>query len=169
MKKRLRQKECRLFQDNMITDKKDPTVNSENVQWNNIVHYTQQISLSHRPGSQWILRTLMGVTGCHIYTPMGSLSFLRSEIRLERERERRSVVVPEWAVVHSDVSCSDWLLVSLAALCDLNIFLQKSFLPKRAPGICSSLAHIHIAIGANQVNQHGSQRHPSGSSKLANI
>lgn len=57
----------------------------------------------------------------------------------ERERERRSVVVPEWAVVHSEVSCSDWLLVSLAALCDLNIFLQKSFRPSRAPGICSSL------------------------------
>jgi len=48
--------------------------------------------------------------------PMGSLSFLRREIRRDRERERRSVVVPEWAVVHSDVSCSDWLLVSLAAL-----------------------------------------------------
>lgn len=72
---------------------------------------------------------------------MGSLSFLRSEIRRERDRERRSVVVPEWAVVHSEVSCSDWLLVSLAALWDLNIFLQKSFLPKRAPGICSSLIH----------------------------
>lgn len=75
--------------------------------------------------------------------PMGSLSFLRSEIRRERDRERRSVVVPEWAVVHSEVSCSDWLLVSLAALWDLNIFLQKSFLPKSAPGICSSLIHKH--------------------------
>lgn len=52
----------------------------------------------------------------HRNIPMGSLSFLRSEIRRERDRERRSVVVPEWAVVHSDVSCSDWLLVSLAAL-----------------------------------------------------
>lgn len=70
---------------------------------------------------------------------MGSFSFLRSEMRRDLERERRSVVVPEWAVVHSEVSCSDWLLVSLAALCDLNIFLQKSFLPSRAPGICSSL------------------------------
>ena len=70
---------------------------------------------------------------------MGSFSFLRSEMRRDRDRERRSVVVPEWAVVHSDVSCSDWLLVSLAALCDLNIFLQKSFLPSRAPGSCSSL------------------------------
>lgn len=48
--------------------------------------------------------------------PMGSLSFLRSDMRRDLERERRSVVVPEWAVVHSDVSCSDWLLVSLAAL-----------------------------------------------------
>lgn len=70
---------------------------------------------------------------------MGSFSFLRSEMRRDLERERRSVVVPEWAVVHSEVSCSDWLLVSLAALCDLNIFRQKSFLPSRAPGICSSL------------------------------
>lgn len=52
----------------------------------------------------------------HKNIPMGSLSFLRSEIRRERDRDRRSVVVPEWAVVHSDVSCSDWLLVSLAAL-----------------------------------------------------
>lgn len=60
-------------------------------------------------------------------------------MRRDRDRERRSVVVPEWAVVHSEVSCSDWLLVSLAALCDLNIFLQKSFRPSRAPGICSSL------------------------------
>lgn len=75
----------------------------------------------------------------HKNIPKGSLSFLRNEIRRERDRERRSVVVPEWAVVHSDVSCSDWLLVSLAALWDLNIFLQKSFLPKSAPGICSSL------------------------------
>lgn len=64
---------------------------------------------------------------------------MRSEMRRDLDRERRSVVVPECAVVHSDVSCSDWLLVSLAALCDLNIFLQKSFLPRRAPGICSSL------------------------------
>lgn len=52
----------------------------------------------------------------HLHTPIGSFSFLRSEMRRERERERRSMVVPEWAVVHSDVSCSDWLLVSLAAL-----------------------------------------------------
>lgn len=70
---------------------------------------------------------------------MGSFSFLRREMRRDLDRERRSVVVPEWAVVHSEVSCSDWLLVSLAALWDLNIFLQKSFLPSRAPGICSSL------------------------------
>ena len=74
-----------------------------------------------------------------VLLPIGNFSFLRSEIRRDLERERRSVVVPEWAVVHSEVSCSDWLLVSLAALCDLNIFLQKSFLPSRAPGICSSL------------------------------
>lgn len=60
-------------------------------------------------------------------------------MRRDLDRDRRSVVVPEWAVVHSEVSCSDWLLVSLAALWDLNIFLQKSFLPRRAPGICSSL------------------------------
>lgn len=60
-------------------------------------------------------------------------------MRRDLDRERRSVVVPECAVVHSEVSCSDWLLVSLAALCDLNIFLQKSFLPRSAPGICSSL------------------------------
>lgn len=74
-----------------------------------------------------------------IHLPMGSLSFFRREIRRERERERLSVVVPEWAVVHSDVSCSDWLLVSLAALCDLNIFRQKSLRPRTAPWICSSL------------------------------
>lgn len=74
-----------------------------------------------------------------IHLPMGSLSFFRREIRRERERERLSVVVPEWAVVHSDVSCSDWLLVSLAALCDLNIFRQKSLRPRLAPWICSSL------------------------------
>lgn len=78
--------------------------------------------------------------------PIGSFSFLRSEMRRDLERERRSVVVPEWAVVHSDVSCSDWLLVSLAALCDLNIFLQKSFLPSSAPGICSSLPERGVFI-----------------------
>lgn len=74
-----------------------------------------------------------------IHLPMGSLSFFRREIRRERERERLSVVVPEWAVVHSDVSCSDWLLVSLAALWDLNIFRQKSLRPRLAPWFCSSL------------------------------
>lgn len=77
--------------------------------------------------------------GIDIHLPMGSLSFFRREIRRERERERLSVVVPEWAVVHSDVSCSDWLLVSLAALCDLNIFRQKSLRPRTAPWFCSSL------------------------------
>uniref|UniRef100_A0A2D4H567 Uncharacterized protein n=1 Tax=Micrurus corallinus TaxID=54390 RepID=A0A2D4H567_MICCO len=48
--------------------------------------------------------------------PSGSLSFFLREIRLERERERLSVTIPECAVVHSEVSGSDWLLVSLAAL-----------------------------------------------------
>lgn len=80
-----------------------------------------------------------GLVASCLRSPMGSFSFLRREMRRDLERERRSVVVPEWAVVHSEVSCSDWLLVSLAALWDLNIFLQKSFLPRRAPGICSSL------------------------------
>ncbi|KAG8124675.1 hypothetical protein E2320_019896 [Naja naja] len=42
--------------------------------------------------------------------------FSQFPIRLERERERLSVAIPECAVVHSEVSGSDWLLVSLAAL-----------------------------------------------------
>ena len=70
---------------------------------------------------------------------MGSLSFFRREILRDRERARLSEVVPEWAVVHSEVSCSDWLLVSLAALWDLNILRQKSFRPRFPPCICSSL------------------------------
>lgn len=70
---------------------------------------------------------------------MGSFNFFLREILRDRERARRSEVFPEWAVVHSEVSCSDWLLVSLAALWDLNILRQKSFRPRLPPCICSSL------------------------------
>lgn len=98
------------------------------------IYFTRDVSICISLHMQYVYRI-----GIDIHLPMGSLSFFRREIRRERERERLSVVVPEWAVVHSDVSCSDWLLVSLAALCDLNIFRQKSLRPRTAPWFCSSL------------------------------
>lgn len=79
------------------------------------------------------------INNTDILLPMGSFSFFLREILRDRERARRSEVFPEWAVVHSEVSCSDWLLVSLAALWDLNILRQKSFRPRLPPCICSSL------------------------------